>query len=225
MGRDARQQGLRPRSSGSHHLSGHEQQPRSFFQRTGRVDYIREISIPVAPRQVARLCRSGRATGKFHLACDEANALRSSRRLCDSSSGPAELICDKTAFLLEPGTEDSHAENHFDCCRAHVRAWARTTGSVEPTVLTNNLGYETRGPKHAVILGKAGETVTSCALKSAPGGEALVSLPVQAVGPVKKWRDWYFWTAEFDSFEREGEYYLGLFDQRRFCPGRLLRAH
>jgi hypothetical protein len=64
----------------------------------------------------------------------------------------------------------------------------------QPTVLTNNLGYETRGPKHAVILGKAGETVTSCALKSAPGGETLVSVPVQAVGPVKE-------MAGLDAFE------------------------
>lgn len=32
-------------------------------------------------------------------------------------------------------------------------------------ILTNHLGYEPAGPKHAVILGKAGDSISSCVLK------------------------------------------------------------
>lgn len=78
----------------------------------------------------------------------------------------------------------------------------------ELKVLTNHLGYEARGPKHAVILGRADDAVTSCALKDVSDDRTAVSVPARTIGPVKKWRDWYFWTADFDSFGQEGEYYL-----------------
>ncbi len=76
----------------------------------------------------------------------------------------------------------------------------------EIKVLANHVGYEASGPKHAVVLADAGEDVTSCALKDYAGGEKLRDLPVTAKGPVKKWRTWHFWTVDFDSFNREGQY-------------------
>jgi Glycosyl hydrolase family 9/Cellulase N-terminal ig-like domain len=75
-------------------------------------------------------------------------------------------------------------------------------------VLTNHVGYEAAGPKHAVILGKAEDKVTGCTLKSDGGGQPVAAVPAQAAGPVKKWRDWYFWTADFDNVTTEGTYYL-----------------
>jgi Glycosyl hydrolase family 9/Cellulase N-terminal ig-like domain len=75
-------------------------------------------------------------------------------------------------------------------------------------VLTNHLGYEISGPKQAVILGNANDKVNSCELKGASDDRGALTLPAQAVGQVKKWRDWYFWTAPFDSFGTAGEYYL-----------------
>jgi len=78
----------------------------------------------------------------------------------------------------------------------------------ELKVLANHLGYEVTGPKHAVILGNASDTVQSCELKNASDDQSLLTVPAKAVGPVKKWRDWYFWTVAFDSFGTEGEYYL-----------------
>ncbi|HXY09840.1 MAG TPA: glycoside hydrolase family 9 protein [Terriglobales bacterium] len=75
-------------------------------------------------------------------------------------------------------------------------------------VLTNHLGYDPEGPKHAVILGQPGENVLSCALKNYADGQTVSDIPVHAAGSVRRWRDWYFWTADFDSFKREGEYYL-----------------
>lgn len=75
-------------------------------------------------------------------------------------------------------------------------------------VLTNHLGYDPTGPKHAVILGKASDSVSSCALKDYRSDQAVLTVPTQAAGPIEKWRDWYFWTVDFDSFTTEGEYYL-----------------
>jgi glycosyl hydrolase family 9/cellulase-like Ig domain-containing protein len=78
----------------------------------------------------------------------------------------------------------------------------------ERKILTNHLGYETKGPKHAVILGEASDGVSACALKNATTEQTLLSIEPKAIGPVQKWREWYFWTLDFDSFATEGKYYL-----------------
>ncbi len=75
-------------------------------------------------------------------------------------------------------------------------------------ILTNHLGYESGGPKHAVILGKAGENVSECALKNNADDKQVAAVAVKAAGPVQKWKDWYFWTLDFTSFNTEGKYYL-----------------
>src|SRR5438445_6696373 len=75
-------------------------------------------------------------------------------------------------------------------------------------VLTNHLGYEAAGPKHAVILGTAGDEFSSCALKTYAGDQAVLTVAPKAAGPVQKWRDWHFWTLDFDSVTSEGEYYF-----------------
>lgn len=75
-------------------------------------------------------------------------------------------------------------------------------------ILTNHLGYDVSGPKHAVVLGKAGDSISNCALKDDATGQLVFSVPVKAAGPVQKWRDWYFWTLDFDSVATEGKYYL-----------------
>ena len=78
----------------------------------------------------------------------------------------------------------------------------------ELKILTNHLGYETHGPKHAVILGHASDSISSCALKADATDQAVLTIAPKAAGPVQKWRDWYFWTVDFDSFATEGKYYL-----------------
>jgi hypothetical protein len=80
--------------------------------------------------------------------------------------------------------------------------------AADTKILTNHLGYEPSGPKHAVILGKESDGVSECAIKNYAGDQTVLTIPARAVGPVKKWRDWYFWTVDFDSFTTEGQYYL-----------------
>ena len=78
----------------------------------------------------------------------------------------------------------------------------------EAKILTNHVGYNASGPKHAVILGSASDHFTGCVLHDARDHQAVLSVPAQLAGPVKKWRDWDFWTVDFDSFSTEGTYYL-----------------
>jgi hypothetical protein len=78
----------------------------------------------------------------------------------------------------------------------------------EARILTNQVGYNATGPKHAVILGSAQDQFTSCTLNDARDDHKVLDIPAQHAGPVHKWRDWNFWTIDFDSFSTEGTYYL-----------------
>jgi hypothetical protein len=76
-------------------------------------------------------------------------------------------------------------------------------------VLSNHVGYERTGPKRAVVQGKAGDSVSNCVLKREGNNETVLALTAKPVGPVEKWKDWTFWTIDFDSFDKEGKYYIG----------------
>jgi hypothetical protein len=78
----------------------------------------------------------------------------------------------------------------------------------EPKILTNQVGYNVTGPKHAVILTNSTDHFASCTLNDANDHHKVLDIPVQHAGPVAKWRDWDFWTLDFDSFTTEGTYYL-----------------
>jgi Glycosyl hydrolase family 9/Cellulase N-terminal ig-like domain len=78
----------------------------------------------------------------------------------------------------------------------------------EVKILTNHVGYEANGPKHAVIQASASDKFTACTLNDARDHHSVLTIPTQHSGPVKKWRDWDFWTIDFDSFTSEGSYYL-----------------
>ncbi len=78
----------------------------------------------------------------------------------------------------------------------------------ELKILTNHIGYEPTGPKHAVILGKSGDSVSDCELRNESLDQQVLSIAPKNAGPVQKWKDWYFWTLDFDSFSTEGKYYL-----------------
>lgn len=96
----------------------------------------------------------------------------------------------------------------FSSCFAVLIVCVATLHAGEIKVLTNHLGYETAGPKHAVILGEASVKVSGCAIKDYPGDKTVSKLSAKPAGPVQKWRDWYFWTLDFDSLQTEGRYYL-----------------
>ncbi len=86
---------------------------------------------------------------------------------------------------------------------------AAATASAQGTkVLVNQVGYEATGPKRAVIQAQAGQAFTRFViLDLATGGKALEGVPVHA-GPVRKWKDWDFWTVDWSAVTREGTYVI-----------------
>ncbi len=75
-------------------------------------------------------------------------------------------------------------------------------------ILTNHIGYDSIGPKAAVIQGKATDRCESVRLLDhATGKEILNNKPV-AAGAVPGWKDWFFWTADFSSITLESTYRL-----------------
>ncbi len=73
-------------------------------------------------------------------------------------------------------------------------------------VLINHIGYETEGWKHAVILGHEGDAIQSFKIKKHETEEVVFSGIPQYKGPVQKWKDWRFWTIDFNELKEEGLY-------------------
>lgn len=78
----------------------------------------------------------------------------------------------------------------------------------EIRILANHVGYEPDGPKRAVVQAPAGATLSSCSLKQQDSNAVALTLNPQAVGPVQKWKNWTYWTLDFDAFSKEGSYFI-----------------
>ncbi|HEY2083762.1 MAG TPA: glycoside hydrolase family 9 protein [Verrucomicrobiae bacterium] len=76
----------------------------------------------------------------------------------------------------------------------------------EIKILANHLGYEKDVPKRAVILGHAGDDISAFKILNARSGKEILSGHAAKIGPVDKWKDWVFWTADFSAVDTEGNY-------------------
>jgi hypothetical protein len=75
-------------------------------------------------------------------------------------------------------------------------------------ILTNQVGYDVSGPKKAVIQAGAGDTFSAFAVKSWPDGEVVLTGTPRHDGPVRKWKDWDFWTVDWSGVDKEGTYVI-----------------
>jgi glycosyl hydrolase family 9/cellulase-like Ig domain-containing protein len=87
-------------------------------------------------------------------------------------------------------------------------AFSSTVYAREPKILTNHVGYEAAGPRHAVIVGQADDNISNCAVTDAGTDRQVFSAAAHNAGPVRKWREWNFWTFDFDQVRTDGRYYL-----------------
>src|SRR5580765_1470560 len=78
----------------------------------------------------------------------------------------------------------------------------------EIKILINHLGYEKDAPKRAVILGHANDDMTVFKVLDTRNNHEIISDKAIKVGPVDKWKDWIFWTADFSAVNTEGTYLL-----------------
>lgn len=75
-------------------------------------------------------------------------------------------------------------------------------------ILTDQVGYEVNGPKHAVIEGRAGDKVSSFTIVNYKTGKEIYSGKVKSDGPVDQWKNWYFRSLDFNPVKTEGDYII-----------------
>jgi hypothetical protein len=75
-------------------------------------------------------------------------------------------------------------------------------------LLTNHIGYETAGPKRAVIIAEHGIQMDSFRLIDQGSGQVLFAGNTVWAGPVDKWKRWVFWTIDFTACQHEGTVHL-----------------
>ncbi|MHA4811140.1 glycoside hydrolase family 9 protein [Flavitalea flava] len=75
-------------------------------------------------------------------------------------------------------------------------------------IVTNHVGYENSGAKHAIIVGRQSESIDAFQLVGAEGGTVVYTGKPVYAGPVSKWKNWVFWTLDFSSFRDEGDFRL-----------------
>ena len=76
----------------------------------------------------------------------------------------------------------------------------------QPLVLVNHVGYDVAGPKRAIVQGHKGEAVRSCDVQDAATGARVAAADPRSAGAVARWREWTYWTIDFSSLQREGEF-------------------
>lgn len=75
-------------------------------------------------------------------------------------------------------------------------------------ILINHIGYARQGTKRAVVMGTDGEQAGGFRIVDSAGGQTVYIGETAEGVQVDGWRNWRFWTADFDGLETEGFYYI-----------------
>lgn len=74
----------------------------------------------------------------------------------------------------------------------------------DATILTNQVGYDVKAPKRAVVLGQATDTVSKFTVFNSSNVAVKTGVPTK-IGGVDKWKNWIFWQIDFD-ISQPGDY-------------------
>jgi hypothetical protein len=96
--------------------------------------------------------------------------------------------------------------------------------TLDAKILTNQVGYDASGPKKAVVQAHAGDVFSAFTVKSFPGGEVVLSGTPRHDGPVRRWKDWDFWTVDWSAVDKEGSYIIECVLQAGAAAG-TVRSH
>ncbi|MGH8115769.1 MAG: cellulase N-terminal Ig-like domain-containing protein, partial [Rhodanobacteraceae bacterium] len=77
---------------------------------------------------------------------------------------------------------------------------------VVPLVLVDQVGYDTRAPKHAIVQGFAADRFTAFDVVDVDSGKVVMTGVPHAAGRVDGWRDWQYWTIDFSALQTPGRY-------------------
>jgi hypothetical protein len=83
-----------------------------------------------------------------------------------------------------------------------------TAGAGDIKILTNHIGYEPAGAKRAVIQGGPEDRMDRFKVIETGTGRVVLTGTLVSIGPVKKWKDWRYWTVDFSAVAQEGIYHI-----------------
>ncbi len=75
-----------------------------------------------------------------------------------------------------------------------------------PLVLVDQVGYETRAPKRALVQGSGSDRFTAFKVVDERTGETVLRGVPQLAGQVDHWHDWRYWTIDFSAVDTPGRY-------------------
>jgi len=75
-------------------------------------------------------------------------------------------------------------------------------------ILANHLGYETMGPKKAILQAQSQDTIYSFTIHNYTNDLKVESGKPLKIGTVDQWKNWEFWAIDFSSLDQEGNYYI-----------------
>jgi hypothetical protein len=85
---------------------------------------------------------------------------------------------------------------------------AQASLAQQAKILTNQVGYDVSGSKHAVILGHQGDGFDAFKVVELATGKEVLRGTSKSAGPVQKWKDWFFWTIDFSAVNQEGTFVI-----------------
>jgi peroxiredoxin len=75
-------------------------------------------------------------------------------------------------------------------------------------ILTNQVGYESGGPKRAVVEAQSHLSINTWQLINDSTGKVVFQGQAKYSGPVDQWKNWQFWTIDFSKWTEAGVYRL-----------------
>ncbi|WIG56228.1 MAG: Glucosaminyl-1,4-glucosamine-6-phosphate hydrolase [Rhodanobacteraceae bacterium] len=94
---------------------------------------------------------------------------------------------------------------------AGVPAWAaggatRSAATQPPSVLVDQVGYDTAAPKRAIVQGSAGDSFATFKVIDVATGKTMLRGSPKPAGQVDHWNDWRYWTIDFSALKTPGTY-------------------
>lgn len=84
----------------------------------------------------------------------------------------------------------------------------RSMAPQHPSVLVDQVGYDTAAPKHAIVQGYGGDRFTHFEVVDVRTGRTVLQGKPQIAGQVDHWNDWRYRTIDFSSLDTPGTYRL-----------------
>lgn len=80
--------------------------------------------------------------------------------------------------------------------------------STPARILVNHVGYNTNGPKHAIVQSTTMNSVGTCTLRTYPNKKVVQELDTTHASTVTGWHNWRFWQLRFSQFNKTGQYII-----------------